>query len=71
MCQNISKEVLLSASKYQAKIRTKDMGMGTVIHSAFKNEWLRIIGHSMSMILDIRKSNLEINKTYGFIFGSL
>ena len=56
MCQNISKEVLLSSFKNQAKIHSQDR-KGTFIQPPCIKKGLRNSNHSMSMVLDTKKSN--------------
>ena len=70
MCQNISKEVLLSSFKNQAKIHSEDR-KGTFIQPPCIKKGLRNSNHSMSMVLDTKKSNFGNQQFLRFIFGSL
>ena len=56
MCRNVFKEVLLTASKNQAKIQncSEDCVQG----GEAKNEVLRNIEHNMSLVLETKKSIL-------------
>ena len=54
MCQNVSKEFLSVASENQAK--THDCSEGCVHGEGTENEGLRNLGHSMSKVLDTKKS---------------
>ena len=58
MCQNISGEVFLAAFKSSKNsLRRLRSGKGAVIHPASRKEGLWNIGHSMIMVLDIKKSD--------------
>ena len=56
MCQNVSKEVLLSAFKNQAKLPSSFEDC--VQRGGRKNEGLMDTGHSLGMILDRKKAIL-------------
>ena len=59
LCQNVSKEVLLTGPKFQVKFQSHFVslrsGRGTVTHPPSKDEGLNDIGHCMA--LDKRMTN--------------
>ena len=65
-CQNVAKGVFLTASKNQANVQS--CSEGCIQGAGTKNEGLRNIGYSISMVLDLFWG---ANSGYNFIFGSL